>query len=145
MQNIRDTHNSHFKLPPWIKWKNWGLASLVTCGSISSRKCGSYELLYFGTILFYGLSRDVKCSYGYSPYCLLHGRETTLSNSDILKARVAKEIPELCRRIEILRTSLKLAYKLVAISNKQAHSKNNILYDCKAKLQAFEIAELVYL
>jgi len=79
---------------------------------------------------------------GYSPY---YSREMTLPNSDNLKAWVAKESPEKCSRLENLRTCLKLAYKQVAGSNKKAHQKNKLLYDRKAKLRAFEVADLVYL
>jgi hypothetical protein len=59
---------------------------------------------YFGTILSHGLS-PVK---GYSLYYLLHGREITLPNSDNMKAFVAKGNPEQSRKLENLRTCLKL-------------------------------------
>ena len=78
---------------------------------------------------------------GYSHYYLGQGREMTVANSDNLKTRVPKGSPEQCRRLETIKTWLKLAYKQVDEANK----KNKILYDRKAKIQAFEVANLVYL
>ena len=80
-----------------------------------------------------------------STYYLLHGRETTPPYSDNVKLRVAKESLEKSRRLQNLRTCLKLAYKHIAKANKKAHQKNKILYDRKAKLKAFEVADLVCL
>jgi hypothetical protein len=58
---------------------------------------------------------------GYSPYYLLHGREMTPPNRDNLKASVAKEIPEHSRRLDNLRSSLKLAFGKVDKAKKKAH------------------------
>jgi len=51
---------------------------------------------------------------GYSPFYLLHGREMQLPGNDNLKARCVQESMSLDRRIENLKSSLRMAYKEVA-------------------------------
>jgi len=47
---------------------------------------------------------------GYSFYYLLHSRETTLPNSDNLKAKILTENPDHNSILKNLQSSLKLAY-----------------------------------
>jgi len=75
---------------------------------------------------------------GYSPFYLLHGREMQLPGNDNLKARCAQEGTSPDRRIENLKSSLRMAYKEVAKGNRKAHQSNKRFYDRKAKVQHFE-------
>ena len=49
------------------------------------------------------------------------------------------------RRLENLKSSLKLAYDTVKKNNIKSHEKNKRLYDRKAKVRIFEKGDLVYL
>jgi len=51
---------------------------------------------------------------GYSPFYLLHGREMQLPGNDNLKAQCVQESTSLYRRIESLKSSLRMAYKEMA-------------------------------
>ena len=82
---------------------------------------------------------------GYSPFYLQHGREMTLPSNDSLRAQFTEENPDHQYQLENLKTSLKLAYKLVNKANRNSHQNNERLYDRKAKLQNFEPEDLVYL
>ena len=68
-----------------------------------------------------------------------------LPNSNDLKAKISKKDPSHVKRLENLKSSLKLAYKAVAQNNRISHLNNKRLYDRKAKLRSFEVGELVYL
>jgi transposase InsO family protein len=70
---------------------------------------------------------------GYSPLFLLHGREMETPNNDNLKARVATDNPDLNRRLENLKETLKTAYKLAAEANQRTQQANKRLYGRKAK------------
>jgi hypothetical protein len=82
---------------------------------------------------------------GYSPFYLLHGREMTLPDNDNLKPQLAKENSDLERRLENLKSNLRLAYEVVAESNKKSHQVNKQYYERKAKQRDFEVNDLVYL
>jgi len=84
---------------------------------------------------------------GFSPYYLLHGREMALPNSDNLKAKLPKEKENFDqdRRLENLKSSLRLAYKAVKKANRQSHLNNKRLYDRKLKLRSFQLGDIVYL
>jgi hypothetical protein len=82
---------------------------------------------------------------GYSPFFLLHGREMTLPGSENLKAQLPKGNFNPDRRLENLKSSLKMAYKLAAKANEKSHQRNKRLYDRKAKLRKFQVKDLVYL
>ena len=64
---------------------------------------------------------------GYSPFYLLHGREMQLPGNDNLKARYVQESTSLDRRIENLKSSLRMAYKDVAKANRKACQRNKRL------------------
>jgi len=81
----------------------------------------------------------------YSPFYLLHGREMQLPGNDNLKTRCVQESTSLDRRIEKLKSSLRMAYKEVSKANRKAHQRNKRLYDRKAKARHFEENYLVYL
>jgi hypothetical protein len=82
---------------------------------------------------------------GYSPFYLLHGREMEIPNNDSLKARVASGNPDVGRRLENLKTSLRKVYKFAAESNRKSRQRNKKLYDRKAKVRHFSPNDLVYL
>jgi hypothetical protein len=84
-------------------------------------------------------------SHGLSPFYLLHGREMVLPSTDNLKARLPKDDTDEDRRLENLKSNLKLAYKLAAKANIKSHLNNKRLYDRKAKPREFEVQDLVYL
>ena len=81
----------------------------------------------------------------FSPFYLLHGREMILPNSDNLKAQFPQDNPRRDKRLENLRSNLKLAYELVAKANKTSHYRNKRYYDRKTKLPNFDMNDLVYL
>ena len=68
-----------------------------------------------------------------------------LPSQENLKARVSGENRGQKQRLENLKTSLKTAYKSVAIENKRSHRNNKQQYDRKAKLRKFQVGELAYL
>jgi hypothetical protein len=72
---------------------------------------------------------------GHSPFYLLHGREMVLPGNENLKAKISLENPDHKRRLQNLKSSLKLAYKAVARANRNSHDK---LYDRKATARRFE-------
>jgi hypothetical protein len=84
---------------------------------------------------------------GYSPCHLLHGREMILPSTDDLKAKLSKEVKDHdhAKRLQNLKFSLKKAYQFVKKNNRKSHLNNKRLYDRKAKLESFEIGDLVYL
>jgi hypothetical protein len=82
---------------------------------------------------------------GYSPFYLLYGREMILLSTDNLKACFPKENTDDNQRLEKLKSSLRLAYRLAAQANRKSHLNNKRLYDWKAKPQEFEVQDLVYL
>ena len=77
----------------------------------------------------------------FSPYYLLHGREMVLPNSNDLKAKVPTENSDHDSRLENLKSSLRLAYKLVKKANRKSHLKNKRLYDRRAKLRSFRTGD----
>ena len=82
---------------------------------------------------------------GYSPFHLLHGREVVLPSSDNLKVKISQENPDHKRRLESLKSGLKLAYQAVGKANRTSHRNNKRLYDRKAKSRYFKVGDLVYL
>ena len=68
---------------------------------------------------------------GYSPFYQLHGREMSLPGNDNLKAKLPQKNQE-HERLETLKSSLKLAYRLVAKANHKSHP-NKRYCDGKAK------------
>lgn len=68
-----------------------------------------------------------------------------LPNSNDLKAKIPKENFDHDSRLENLKSSLRLAHKLVQKANKKSHLKNKRLYDRKAKLRSFQTGDIVYL
>ena len=81
---------------------------------------------------------------GYSPFYLLHGREMQLPGNDNLKARRVQESTSLDRRIENLKSSLRMAYKEVAKANRKAQQRYKRFYGRRAKARHFEENDLVY-
>ena len=84
---------------------------------------------------------------GCGPFYMLHGREMTLPCSDDLKAKLSNEVEnsDYTRRLERLKSSLKLAYESVRKVNRKSHLNNDRLCDRKAKLRSFEIGDPVCL
>jgi hypothetical protein len=82
---------------------------------------------------------------GYSPFFLLHVREMTLPSRENLKPQLPKENFSPYQRLEYLKSSLRIAYKLAAKANRKSHYKNKRLCDRKVKLREFEVNDLVYL
>ena len=82
---------------------------------------------------------------GYSPFYLLHGREMVLPSTENLKARLPKDNTDEDQRLENLKSSLRLAYRLAAKANRKSHMNNKRLYDRKAKPREFAVQDLVYL
>jgi hypothetical protein len=68
---------------------------------------------------------------GYSPYCLLHGREMILPNSQDLRAKLMPEIREAenVHRLKHLQSTLRSAYKTVHKNNCRSHAINKQYYD----------------
>jgi hypothetical protein len=67
-----------------------------------------------------------------------------LPTTDNLRAKISKENTTHSQWLENLKTSLKTAYRIATEANKKSHQRNKRLYDKKAKLQKFEINNLVY-
>jgi hypothetical protein len=84
---------------------------------------------------------------GYSPFHLLLGRKMTLPSTDDMKAKLSKEVnnSDHIRRLDNLKSSLKLVYQSVKKENRKSHPNNKMLCDRKAKLRTSEIGELVCL
>ena len=61
-----------------------------------------------------------------------------LPSTENLKAREDQ-------RLENLKSSLRLAYRLAAKANRKSHMNNKRLYDRKAKPREFAVQDLVYL
>lgn len=57
-----------------------------------------------------------------------------LPNNDNLKARITSENPIQKRRLESVKTSLKLAHELVAKAHTKSHQNNKKLYFRRAKV-----------
>ena len=74
---------------------------------------------------------------GYSPFHLLLGREMTLPSIDDMKAKLSKEVKnsDHIRRLDNLKSSLKLVYQSVKKENRKSHPNYKMLYDRKAKLR----------
>jgi len=83
----------------------------------------------------------------YSPFRLLLGREMTLPSRNDLKAKLSKDVKnsDHTRRLDNLKSSLKLVYQSIKKANRKSHLNNNMLCDRKAKLRSSEIGELVCL
>ena len=73
-----------------------------------------------------GIRRN-KCEFFPNSDDVFYGRKTKITH----------------KLIENVRSSLKLAYKLVAEANKRSHQNNKMLYDKKAKPRAFQVKDLV--
>ena len=69
----------------------------------------------------------------YSPFYLLDGREMQLPGKDNLKTRCVQESTSLDRRIEKLKSSLRMAYIEVAKDNRKTHRSNKRFYDRKPR------------
>ena len=69
----------------------------------------------------------------------------TLPSHDKLKTQVTEENLNHEWRLENMKTSLKLTKNIVANANINSQQNNKNVYVCKAKLQNFEVRELVYL
>ena len=82
---------------------------------------------------------------GYRQFYLLHGREMSLHGNDTLKAKLPQKNQEHEQRLQTLKSSLKLAYNLVAKANRKSHQKNKRYYDRKAKPILFNVDNLIYL
>jgi hypothetical protein len=84
---------------------------------------------------------------GYSPFHLLLGREMTLPSSDDLKAKLSKDVKnsDHTRRLDNLKSSLKLVYQSVKKANRKSPLNNKMLCDGMAKLRSSETGELVCL
>jgi transposase InsO family protein len=97
-----------------------------------------YMMAYCGTP--HGTSK-------FSPFFLLHGREMVLPNSQDLKAKLTPEVREtdFAHRLENLKSTLQLAYKIVRENNRKLHDTNKRYYDQKAKERSFQPGEIVYL
>jgi hypothetical protein len=74
---------------------------------------------------------------GKSPFHSVHKSEKEIPNNDSLKARVASGNPNVDRRLENLKASLKKTYKFLAESNRKSLQRNKKLYDRKAKVRHF--------
>jgi hypothetical protein len=94
-------------------------------------------------LMAYRASPNTKTRY--SPFFLLHGREMALPSNEDVKAKVAKDDPNLKQRIDSLKASLKLAYRSVRLANQIIHRKNKKFYDRKAKLREFKFGDFAYL
>jgi hypothetical protein len=68
-------------------------------------------------------------THGFSPFYLLHGRETILPTSQALKAKLTAEVREIenVHRMEKLMSTLQNAYKTVRENNRKAHDTNGIM------------------
>jgi len=68
-----------------------------------------------------------------------------LPSTENLKARLPKDNTDEDQRLENLKSSLRLAYRLAAKANRKSHMNNKRLYDRKAKPREFAVQDLVYL
>jgi hypothetical protein len=83
----------------------------------------------------------------FSSFYLLHGRETVLPASENLRAKLPPEIgdTEIGPRLENLKSSLQLAYKIARANTRNAHVSNKKFYDRKATSREFKEGDPVYL
>jgi hypothetical protein len=86
-------------------------------------------------------------STGYSPYYLLHGREMVLPTTQDIKAQISPKVTgtDYEGKLENLKASLNLAYRIVRRDIRKANAKNRQYYDRKAKERSFRVNDLVYL
>jgi hypothetical protein len=84
---------------------------------------------------------------GYSPYCLLHGREMVLPTSHDLRVKLTPDVKETEQvpRLENLKSTLKTAYKLVRENSHKSHVTNKRYFDRRAQERKFEEGDIVYL
>jgi hypothetical protein len=66
----------------------------------------------------------------------------SLPSTDDLKAKIPQKTQDQEERLQNLRSSLKLAYSLVAKANRKSHQKNKQYYYRKAKSRRFSVNDL---
>jgi hypothetical protein len=82
----------------------------------------------------------------YSPYYLLHGREMVPPLPEDLRAKLSPEIrnSEHAPRLQNLKNSLKMAYKIGARARPKAHAVYKRYYARRAKQRSFEAGDWIH-
>ena len=75
---------------------------------------------------------------GYSPFYLLHGRESLLTSNDDLRAKISQSPLDHTQRLQNLKDILQLAYRRVKQANRKSRRNNKKLCDQKANLRSFQ-------
>ena len=124
-------------------WLSDGTGLYIQGCHITSMQHTNWDVLMHFYLMAYRATPIVTT--GFSPFYLLHGRETPLPSTENVKAKVSRESPDHHRRLQNLKAGLKSAYKMVNKANRKSHLNNKRLRDRKAKLRKFEVRDLVYL
>jgi hypothetical protein len=82
---------------------------------------------------------------GYSPFYLLHERETSLPADENLKVKVTTNVRDMDQRIESLKANLRSAFRSVKCANQKSHQRNEKYHNRHAKHLEFVVGDLVYL
>ena len=84
---------------------------------------------------------------GYSPYFLLHGREMVLPTTQDIRAKLSPKVKgtDYEGKLETLKSSLNIAYKIVRRNIRKSKETNRQYYDRKAKKRSLKVNNWVYL
>jgi hypothetical protein len=137
VQDSRSSYSPHRQLPSPVQCSG----RTITCRPLALHQLDPHKLGYARTILPHGIQGNSKHSY----FFLLHGRGMTLPSRENLKLQLPKENFSPDQRLENLKSSLRMNYKLAAKANRKSHYNNKRLYDRKAKLRKFQVKDLVCL
>jgi len=123
----------------WQKALNQGLNYYVNA---SGTKLGYPDPLY---VIAYRATPHV--STGYRPYFLLHGTEMVLPTTQDIRAKLFPKVKgtNYEGKLENLKSSLSIAYKMVCRNIRKSNETNRQYYDRKAKKRSFKVNDLVYL
>jgi len=123
----------------WHKTLNQGLSHYVNASGTN------WDTLI--PLYFMAYRHTPHGSTGYSPYFLLHGREMVLPTTQDIRAKLSPKVKgtDYEGKLENLKSSLNLAYKMVRRNIRKSNETNRQYYERKAKKRSFKVNDWVYL
>ena len=130
---------SNGSVESWHKTLNQGLSHYVNASGTN------WDTLI--PLYFMAYRHTPHGSTGYSPYFLLHGREMVLPTTQDIRAKLSPKVKgtDYEGKLENLKSSLSIAYKMVCRNIRKSNETNRQYYDRKAKKRSFKVNDLVYL